>query len=267
MSEVLDFSVEGKHTKFFDCYILSEDVKYMANMNLLSKLDHFERYFDGIFVKTLNSKPIYRFEKEHQKFINQLLTILYTGNYIFDDNVKDSIYFYDYIGFNDMISQIINRYKDYNYIEVIHVIKFIEDKEDILTNINYHEIYDRHIQLCLKNNNYNSLDKVDIKYIDLKRHEIFDNHVIYIKLVEYLYKRLGDSILYQINIPYLSKSTNDLILQTNVNEYIKSLDNNSPVKMYIIIKQIKRIHQNKKGNVEYDRNGGYYYGDLLEIFY
>ena len=43
MSEVLNFTVEAKHTKFFECYILCNDSKHMPNMNLLSKLDHFER--------------------------------------------------------------------------------------------------------------------------------------------------------------------------------------------------------------------------------
>ena len=66
----LDFTVEGRHTKFFDCYIVCGESKFMAHRNILCKLDYFDTVFDGKFtVNELDSKPMCTVSDEYEHMI------------------------------------------------------------------------------------------------------------------------------------------------------------------------------------------------------
>ena len=43
--KINDFTLEDKHTKFFDCYILCRNSVFMCHRHILCKLDFFNNIF------------------------------------------------------------------------------------------------------------------------------------------------------------------------------------------------------------------------------
>ena len=143
MSYFVDFTIEGRHTKFFDCYVVCGESKFMSHRNMLCKLDFFDRIIYGkLEVKEFDSKPMCTIPDEYEQYINILLNYMYNSElYYTDIDIMELISIFDYICHFDVVCKLINNvYEDLSFDEYNQLIEYITDKEKILTGIDYQKI-------------------------------------------------------------------------------------------------------------------------------
>lgn len=124
MTNFVDFTVEGRHTKFSDCYIISGTSTFITSRNILCRIDYFNKIFDGSFkTNKKDNKPYCTLDIKYENIINIFLNYLYYKKYTStDNNVELLIELCDYIGYSDMIPIIFKNITDitsYEYVILI----------------------------------------------------------------------------------------------------------------------------------------------------
>lgn len=224
MSDFVDFTVEGKHTKFFDCYIICGDDKFMTHRNMLCRLEYFDKIFDGHFKENkIENTPYCEFEEIYKNHINIFLNYLYYNKYTDDKVIVGRIIFLDFIGYNEMITLLINS-NNLNSEELLFIIEYIKDKKDILNAPNNGKLYEKIVNIAFENEYLTVLDNMDIKILFK-----ISNYtpLQYVKLIEYAYKKYGESICEYINIAKLEYEYEDDYegtMDSDVEKYINKLE-------------------------------------------
>lgn len=147
MTDLVDFTVEGRHTKFYDTYIVCGSSTFMVSRNTLCRIDYFDRLFDGKFeIKEKNDKLCCTLDQQYESEINNFLNYLYYNKY--DRNISDEIIqLCDYIEYSDLLNKILDDVKDMDALEYI---KLIERFYNIIGNnmeiayIKYNKFFTRY---------------------------------------------------------------------------------------------------------------------------
>ena len=257
--KVLDFTTNNQYNKNYDCYIVCGNKKYKCNKDTLTKIGYFKRYFNGNFkLNLINNNPCCKFDNKYNKLIPIFLTSLYMDKVISNNRLLQLINFYDYISYFDIINKLINKFIlsetiDFNIL--VSIIDYINDKELILTNINYNNIYNILIDKYITNQNIELIDitNPNIELIDKINYDIFKlntNHspIIYVKCIEFLYDKIGANALYDIDFSKLRNI--DKSMYSTVSSYISSMNIYSPVKNYLIVGYLDYIRNIEPGYIE-----------------
>ncbi len=252
MSELLDFTEEGKHTKYFDCYIKCGDHIFMFHRNALCIIDYFDSFFDEKFkADKLNSVPICTIPDKFSEYTNILLNIIYTKEInINKHDIVEVINMFDYIGYHGIICDIINQISNIPYDDLDKIIKYIKGKEKILIKCDYSRIVSLFVNSCININiiesdTFDIEEFVDINHIDIKNISMMRNKK-HIKIIEYMYKIKGEEMLlsFDINKVITRKPTNTFV-NHDAWMYIIRMRKLNPVRNYLIVQYVilsKQIH-------------------------
>ncbi len=247
MSELLDFTKEGKHTKYFDCYVKCENTKYLFHRNVLCKTEYFDNFFNGKFeLKKIDSVPMCSIPDTHSKYVSVLLNIIYTNKVDFNKcDIIGLIHMFDYISRFDIVCSMINQISDAPIDDLTTIIKYIKGKEKILTKCDYSRISSLFINKCIESGNFDVEKDVIIEYIDMETIDVKEG-IEHIKIIEYLYKIKGVQTLSYFDIERVVErnSYNKGINFINGTlDYIIDMDEFSLVRNYLIMQYMTFLNK------------------------
>lgn len=243
--ETIDFTVSNEYNHDYDCHLICGNKTYMCNKNILNKINYFNTYFEGGFVKIVDKKIVCKFDNKYSKLIPILLTSLYTNKIIENYRIIQLINFYDYIGWIDTISKMINNINyrlDKNVLE--YVLDYIYDKKEILIGLDYNKIYECYISTYKYYGSYVKYENYDKTKLNLDNLELetIDHPILYIKYIKHLHKKIGKHALYNIRFE-IFKGVNSY-MRTDVKKYINGMNWFCPVRNYLIVGYLNYINAN-----------------------
>lgn len=182
MSDLVDFTVEGRHTKFYDTYIVCGSSTFMVSRNTLCRIDYFDRLFDGnLEIKEKNDKPCCTLDEQYETLINNFLNYLYYSKY--DGNTSgELIELCDFIGYSDLLNKILEDVKDMDALEYIYLIEqfyYIIGNNMQLDSIKYDKFF---------NNREDTMKEDVLEYIDSMEDTSFIKHYIINNFIKYVIK-------------------------------------------------------------------------------
>lgn len=231
----LDFRIKERYNKYYDCLIICDNKKYYCHRIYLSKIEYFDKYFDNNYKKEyLDNIIVCRFNNNYSNIINIFLNQIYADIKINTIYIMDIIYFYDYICWNEKITYLINSFNSSDISLYTKIIEYLDDKIKLFKRINKQDIYTSYAILCIKKERLDLLDNIKIKYINLFHNSmIMVKPIDYMKLVNYMYNKLGSCIFESIDNERFMDIGIIIRLNDEVKEYLNNMDDSSELKNFI----------------------------------
>lgn len=245
MSDSLDFTSEGKHTRFFDCYIICGGSAFMAHRHMLCKIDMFDRLFNGDS-GTHIGKPKCLILSEHEEHINIFLNHMYEGKFNHKDvDIIGIFSLFDHIGYFEAINKIINEvYMNLNLKDYTRLIEYITDNENVSAAINYKKIFKLYVTKCVDTDRLDLLATIKCRLFVINSILAgVKNNIKYVKILESLYKNIGEEILLSVTIDrFIDPESSYMCMYSDASKYIAEMNETSSVRNYLVMKYLGHLY-------------------------